>query len=284
MALEPVTRVTSILRSRAVMPLGGLGLALSLCLVAAPARAQAQQDPPPQAEAPANQDDPTRAVFFSLRNEYSNLREDNWSHALIARSDRALLKTRRRLGGRVGLLTRIDVPIVATAQAGSHQVGLGDLYVQALYVPWLTRHFALAAGSGLTIPTATDRTMGTGKWQAAPVLIPVWFFPRGKGFLLLRLHEHVSFAGDRNRPDVNFLEVVPAVLWNFRPRWWTLVDTNTIVDWAQPGTPVSRRTGVEIGHVVARQWGLSVKPEIPWGPNRRGDWNLKVILTRYRRK
>lgn len=260
-----------------------LCLVLGLCLAAAPAPAGAQENPPQRAEAP-NQDDPTKAVFFSLRNEYSNLRDDAWSNALILRSDRALLRTRRRLGGRVGLLTRVDVPIVTTTQEATSRTGLGDLYVQAAHVPWLTRRFALAMGSGLAMPTATDRTLGTGKWQAAPIVTPLWFFPRGKGFVMLRLQEHVSFAGDRSRPDVHFLEVVPTMVWNFRPSWWTLVDTNTIVDWEQPGNPVSRRTGVEIGHVVARQWGLSVKPEIPWGPNRRGDWNLRVILTRYRRK
>jgi hypothetical protein len=57
---------------------------------------------------------------------------------------------------------------------------------------------------------------------------------------------------------------VPTVLWNVAPGWWVLADTNATIDWEQAGR-VSRRTGVEIGRVVRRTWGVSVKPEIPSG-------------------
>jgi hypothetical protein len=34
--------------------------------------------------------------------------------------------------------------------------------------------------------------------------------------------------------------------------------------------------------VVMKRFGISVKPEIPWGANRTGDWTVKVVLTGYR--
>jgi hypothetical protein len=220
-------------------------------------------------------------VFFSIRNEYSNLLGDDWSHALIFRSDRALLKQHRRLGGKVGLLTRFDLPVVAAGGSGQTEVGLGDLYGQVVHVPWLTEHLALAMGAGVTFPTATDSTLGNGKWQFAPIVAPIWFFPRRKGFFLLRLHEHVSFAGDASRPEVNYLETVQTVMYNFKKGWWVLFDTEARTDW-QDQNRVSFRSGVELGHVVVNRMGLSLKPEIAWGANRKGDWALKVILTRYR--
>ena len=45
---------------------------------------------------------------------------------------------------------------------------------------------------------------------------------------------------------------------------------------------MSRRTGVEIGRVVGRAWGVSIKPESPWGANRRGNWKIIAFLTRHR--
>jgi hypothetical protein len=256
-------------------------VAIGFLLVVVPVRAQSGQPPPPVE--PAEQtsaDDPLKAVFFSLRNEYANQFDGAWSDAFILRSDRAWLK-RNPLGGKVGLLTRIDVPFVTVYTSGATQPGLGDVYAQALHVPWLTPHFALGMGSGVTFPTATDQALGLGKWQVAPILAPIWFFPAGKGFLLIRLHEHLSFAGDATRPDVNYLQTTPTVVYNFRRHWWVTLDTEATTDW-QRDNRVSFRSGVELGHVVLGQFGISVKPEIPWGVNRSGDWTVKVVLTRYR--
>jgi hypothetical protein len=258
-------------------------LVIAFVFTALPAWAQTGPQPPsPQSNEVESPDDPTRAVFFSARNEYFNLRGDDWAYALILRSDRALLKQNKRLGGKVGLLTRLDLPIAAAGVDGQTQAGLGDLYAQVAHVPWLTRRFALPIGAGVTFPTATDATLGRGKWQIAPIVAPIWFLPRRKGFVLLRLHQHVSFAGDGSRPDVNYLEIVQSVMYNFRKGWWVLFDTEARIDWQDDGR-VSFRSGVELGHVVVQRLGLSVKPEIPWGANRLGDWALKVILTRYRK-
>ena len=148
-------------------------------------------------------------MFFSIRNEYFNLARGAWTNALIFRSDRIFLRTNPRLGGRAGILTRFDVPIVAAYRGNVGDIGLGDLYAQAFYVPWLTPRFALAGGTGLTVPTATEKTLGLGKWQVAPVLAPVWFFPQRKGLFFIRFHGHLSFAGDEDRRDVTTLEIVP---------------------------------------------------------------------------
>lgn len=257
---------------------------LASCIVrvcVAPASPSAQEPQAPAAETP-DLENPTKAVLFSFRNEYFNLARGAWTDAFIFRSDRVLVRTRPRLGGKVGILTRFDLPFVAAHFGNASDVGLGDLYAQAAYVPWLSPRFALAMGTGLTLPTATEKTLGLGKWQIAPVVAPVWFLPNRKGLFLVRLHGHFSFAGDEDRRDVETLEIVPLVVWNFQRRWWTLIDTNVLIDWEGAGS-TSYRTGIEIGHVVRRAWGVAIKPEIPWGADRRGDWKVIAIVTRYRR-
>jgi hypothetical protein len=257
---------------------------LASCVVSvfAPAAVRGQDPAPAAAEAP-EQEDPTKAVFFSVRNEYFNLARGSWTNALIFRSDRIFLRTRPRLGGRAGILTRFDLPIVAARLGNVSDVGLGDLYVQALYVPWLTGRFAVAAGTGLTVPTATEKTLGLGKWQIAPALAPVWFLPQRKGLFFIRFHGHLSFAGDEDRREVRTLEIVPLLAWNFRRGWWTIIDTNARIDW-EGQEQVNYRTGVELGRVVGRAWGVAIKPEIPWGPDRRGEWKVVALVTRFRRR
>lgn len=265
-----------------------LGMAFLLLMFAGAACAQSgPPTPAPQSsgtsEEQPNESDPTKSVFVSLRNEYFNLADDNWTNASILRMDRAWLKRRGFMGDKIGILTRFDLPIVTTHAAGETHAGLGDLYVQASWVPWITKNFALAAGSGITLPTATHRTLGRGKWQVAPVLAPVWFLPRGKGLFLVRMHQFVSVGGNRNRPDVNHLLVTPTLLYRFERRWWVLVDTETKINW-ELANRRSYRSGLEIGHVVNSRFAIALKPEIPWGDNREGDWTLKLTVTWYRRR
>lgn len=259
-----------------------LGFALGFLLLGLPAFAQSNPPPEPEEEV-RDESDPTQSVFFSVRNEYFNLSNQAWTNVLILRSDRVFLRRRRRLGGKLGILTRFDVPMVTTGVGGATHAGLGDLYAQALYVPWMTPRFAVALGSGLTFPTATDQTLGGGKWRAAPVVAPIWFFPERKGFFLVKLQNYVSFAGDPDRPDSNYLLITPTFTRRFRPRWWILLDTEIKTDWERANCH-SFRTGLQIGHVVTPRIAIAVKPEVPWGGHREGDWAVKTIFTWYRKR
>jgi hypothetical protein len=268
-------------------------VALVLAVLTLPARSvhaqtqpQAQKPAPPAPtpdESPETDEDPTKAVFLSLREEYSNGLNDTWNAVTIARTDRVFLRSSKGLGGKVGWLTRADMPIIVSNPGNGTTAGLGDLYAQALFVPWLTRSFGVAVGTGMNFPTATEPTLGNGKWQVAPMAVPIWFFKGGRGFFYIRVQEHVSFAGDSARRDVNFSEVVPTLLRTFRRRWWVLADTNMRTDWENAGV-TTFRSGLELGRVMTRHFGLSVKPEIPWGPYRQADYTLKVILIRYKDK
>src|SRR5262245_10994253 len=111
--------------------------------------------PPPPAE--GEDSDPTRPVVWSLREEYYNLRNDAWANAFLIRRDKAFFDRKQWWTGRRGFLTRFDMPFVVTQTPSDTQGGLGDLYLQALYVPRLSRRFALAGGSGIFLPTATDK-------------------------------------------------------------------------------------------------------------------------------
>src|SRR3990170_2403854 len=95
-----------------------------------------------------------------------------------------------------------DLPIASGHRSETTQTGLGDLYFQSLLFPHLRKTFVFAAGTGLALPTATDSFLGFGKWQIAPLAVPVWFFPPRRefmeGYFLVKFQDFYSFAGKSN--------------------------------------------------------------------------------------
>ena len=78
-----------------------------------PAVAQTSQSGTQPAEPGAGVDDnPTRAVFFSVREEYRSLIGGAWNNRIVLRRDKAVLKG--KAGGRNGFILRTDVPITTT--------------------------------------------------------------------------------------------------------------------------------------------------------------------------
>ena len=217
--------------------------------------------------------DPTKPVVFSVREEFYNPKGDLWRYAFILRADKAILKNKGKLSGKRGFLLRSDLPIVIARAGGSENMGLGDLYAQALWFPYLTRKFGFATGSGLSAPTATGKLLGTGKWQIAPAAIPVWFFDR-KGLFFVKFQDYISCAGNGNRTDIHYTNVDATLLWKFRKRWWVVTDTEMNANWKKGGSTWFK-SGLLVGRMINPTFGVWFKPEIPYGRESGGGWILK---------
>jgi hypothetical protein len=250
-----------------------IALAGAVCLLAHGADAIAQTTS-------ETDEDPTRPILISVRPEFYRVGANQWRFQTIGRYDTAMLRDRRWLGGRRGILLRFELP-VSTAEHPATAVhgGVGDAYAQMLVVPWLSRKFTCVLGSGLSVPTGSYELLGTGKWVLAPAVIPLWFV--GHGMFYVKTQNFTSIAGDPARPDVNFLLITPTVIQRVGRASWILADTETKTDWRR-----DRRTGVksglQFGHVIAAGVGLWIKPEVWWGPNQDGRWNLKTGVVWYR--
>ena len=237
----------------------------------------AQPDPSPEIR---TEEDPTRPVLFTIRNEYRKLKNRDWANTVIFRYDTIFFKNLQNKGGAKGLIFRFDVPFNTVNRAGVTKAGLGDLYTQILYIPRIKRRFALAVGSGILFPTATDRILGQGKLILAPTAVPVWYFAKRKRLVLVRLQNYVSVAGSGSRPNVNFLIADPILVQRLTRKWWILANTELKWDWrAQRGSGTS---GVQFGRVLRNGFGFWIKPELSWGPGRQGDFNLKFTFYRIR--
>ena len=261
-----------------------IGAALCFLLVAVRPLSAQQQPPPPQAP-PARAEvetdsDPTRPVFLSVRPEFYFF--EGFSQQLfITRYDSAIWKQRRVLGAKSGVILRFELPVARLDTGESATAGLGDAYGQFFVVPYLSAKFAWVAGTGLVMPTATDERLGGGKWILAPVVAPVWRLPRG--LFYVKFQNFVSIGGDDSRADVNFLLVTPTFIHGVGRSWWVLADSETKTNWER-GARTGVKSGFQLGRRLATGVGLWVKPEIWWGANRDGIWNIKVGVVWYQRR
>ncbi len=238
-----------------------------------------QPSPQPQPEAGVD-DDPTRAVFLSIREEYRNLKDGAWNNRIVLRRDKVVLRG-NKVGGRTGFLLRTDVPITTTHLGSETNTGLGDIYGQVLYIPYLSSKFAFVTGTGLVLPTATHKTLGLGKWQVAPLAVPVWYFPKKKGLFTLRIQDYISIGGVGDRPDINALFINPTLNYIPARRWLVQFDAESRTNWKNDNR-TDYRVGFGAGKVLNRKLFLGIKCEVPMGGTRSGDWTLKVVNIFYR--
>jgi hypothetical protein len=107
-------------------------------------------------------------------------------------------------------IVRATLPIsTADDSNGNQQSGLGDFNIfDAIRVSPLESKNVLAVGPMLVAPTATNRSLGQGKWQAG--LAAVGVHPLSEGSLLIGIltWQH-SFAGEHDRPDAQVLTFQP---------------------------------------------------------------------------
>lgn len=115
-------------------------------------------------------------------------------------------------------LLRLTVPISTRPRIDDGDVtGLGDIN---LFDVFLVRAEGTQLGIGplLTMPTASDDALGTGKWQGG--LAAVAIDPKPKRILGALVQWQQSFAGDQDREDVASITFQPFVIVNFDAGWY----------------------------------------------------------------
>jgi hypothetical protein len=114
------------------------------------------------------------------------------------------------LGG-MPQIVRGTLPITSAPDVNGNTTGLGDLNLFDL-VLFKQGSMALGIGPQLTVPTATDPVLGTGKWQAG--LAAVVVAPQAWGLMGALVTWQHSFAGPSDRPTQNNLVVQPLLIYN----------------------------------------------------------------------
>lgn len=149
------------------------------------------------------------------------------------------------------LIPRIVAVAVAyvpdlTRKSGG-RLGLGDIVPTFFFTPAHVGRLIWGVGPTLSIPTATDKELGTGKWGLGPSFVvltqPEW------GSAEIRVQNIWSIAGPVKRGPVNQLELDPSLSYNLSDEWYLTTGPTIAADWTQV---LSERWVVPIGGGVGR--------------------------------
>jgi hypothetical protein len=135
----------------------------------------------------------------------------NWN--LVNRAIIPLIDSPGEVAGTPGIPNPIE---------GVGATGLGDINYSLFFSPVKYDKVIWGIGPSITMPTATDKELGSEKWSAGPTGV-VLFQP--KWGTIGGLARHLgSFAGDSDRKNINQSLFEPFVNYNLPNGWYLISD------------------------------------------------------------
>jgi hypothetical protein len=129
------------------------------------------------------------------------------------------------------VLTKTDIPITTR---GTEDVdhGLGDIVFTTWFSPINNKHWAWGAGPAISLPTATDTSLGSDKWSAGPsfalgYIDEKWFV--GSSFTNIW-----SLGGEGDR-EVNYAHILPIITYKLNQKYFLLSSPNITSNWRLDG-------------------------------------------------
>lgn len=154
------------------------------------------------------------------------------------------------------MIARTIAPIVnqnEVAPGVGSQTGLGDITESLFFSPKEPTASGWIWGIGpiLSLPSATDRLLGAGKWSAGPTFVVL----RQQGaWTYGMLFSHVwSVGGQSNRPAVSSSFAQPFLSYNTPNAWTFTVQTESSYDWKQSQWSVPINLQVAKLETIGRQ-------------------------------
>jgi len=167
------------------------------------------------------------------------------------------------------IITLADAPSGTPAFPGDPSIepaaGLSDLMHTSFVTPTSTNNFIWGIGAMASLPTATDKSLGSGKWTIGPA-VRLTYRTREWNLGLIA-GQRWSFAGSGNRKDVSQL-LMRGMIRRQLPNDWYFVSAPLIVaNWDSPET----KWLVPMGGGIGRKFTLS---KHPWAWSVQGYYNV----------
>lgn len=147
----------------------------------------------------------------------------------------------------------------------------------------LTGHWLFGVGPTFIFPTAASDFTGQGKWQVGPAAVAGYL---SKKYIVgVFVQNWSSFAGNRNRPETNSMNLQPIAAY-FLPDSWNIgYSGNILANWeADTGEIWTVPIGVGVGKVIKLgrvpvKFGLAAQ-WMPVHPDDFGQkWNIQVSIS-----
>lgn len=176
---------------------------------------------------------------------------------------------------------RPALPLITTGGRDG-KTGIGDLFLLDVNLNEIPAG-SWGWGGVLNVPIATDKTFGSGKWEAGPMglYINTKTLAHNKSMFGILLYNQWSFAGKSNRQSVNVFSFQPIFVHytNWGYLGWT--DIMATIDWKNDNA-ISFPVGLQIGKVFHGKTPVNVyiQPYYTFNNKGRDDvWGLKLSAT-----
>ncbi len=162
---------------------------------------------------------------------------------------------------------------------GPRVFGLSDWIHVSLLEPESSSAFLWGVGAALSVPTATDEVLGSGKWAAGPALrLTYRSGPWNVGAIAA---QRWSFAGDSDRGDINQLMIRGALRYGLPHDWFLLSAPIINANWdAASGQRWLVPLGGGLGRtfeIASRRWALSLQGYYnAVRPSGAPDWTVRL--------
>ncbi len=160
--------------------------------------------------------------------------------------------------GGVNLINRTIAPVLyqpdLTGSTGG-VFGLGDINHTVFFSPARASRVTWGVGPGISFPTATDSTLGTGKLSLGPSAV-VLMMP-GRWVVGALISNSWSVAGDSDRADVNQFLLQYFVNYNMAEGWYAVSAPIVAANWEAAG---GERWVVPFGGGVGRVFRVGGQP------------------------
>ncbi len=185
--------------------------------------------------------------------------------------------------GNWNLVSRAILPLINQPVGSSdEEFGLGDLNYSLFFSPADPGKWIWGVGPTVTLPTATDDVLGSGKFSAGPTAIALSM--PGQWVIGGLVSQQWSFAGEGGREDVNSMAFQYFVNYNLK-KGWSIKSTPTILaNWEASS---SDTWTVPFGGGVGKVFKIKKQPfsaalQLFYNverPDDASDWDLQFTLT-----
>jgi hypothetical protein len=176
---------------------------------------------------------------------------------------------------------RMDLPILhfnSKISGVPSESGIGDIVTSMTFVKIFSKKFVGAIVPRVDFPTATNSSLGSGKFVFKPTIAGIT--PLGKGIALVGLAEYrISFAGKQNRADINELSLKPIILKSFLTGplkgFYANPQLDFVVDF-ENNNRTTTQFAVNMGKVLSKNVVAFVIPTFHIAGTKRENFKLEV--------
>lgn len=181
------------------------------------------------------------------------------------------------------LFVKTTLPLISQPIGSTQRTeGLGDLTMIALFAPPPASGWTFGFGPSIVAPTASDETLGQGKWAIGPAVAAVYLKRTWVAGLLV--YQNWSVIGADARPGVSQLTVSPFATWYINKGWYLTSSPLLTADWEQdPPRVWTVPLGGGVGHIVRRgQHAFNFTAHAYYNvvrPDNAAEWQLRVTTS-----